>query len=134
MKSFVFLLLVLGVGHSYAEIVVKDGWIRLLPPMVKTTAAYMTITSSESDTLLSASSPIAHSVELHQSRMADGIMSMDHVDQLRISPEQAIIMSPSGYHLMLMGLKQPLKEGDTQPIYLHFEKAGEVSVHLDVKL
>ena len=133
MKRFALLLIVLGSGSSYAEIVVKDGWVRLLPPMVKTTAAYMTITSSESDTLLSASSPMAHMVELHQSSMTDGVMSMDHVDRLNISSGQAIILSPSGYHLMVMGLKQPLKDGDTYPIHLRFEKAGEVSVQLDVR-
>ncbi|WP_068515970.1 MULTISPECIES: copper chaperone PCu(A)C [unclassified Oleiphilus] len=120
-------------GHARAEISVEGEWVRLLPPMVKTTAAYMTLTSSIDDTLVSASSPQASMVELHLSSMSNGVMSMDHVEEIALLKGQPLKLAPGGYHLMLMGLKASLKEGDTFQLHLQFAKSGELIVNAEVK-
>ena len=98
-----------------------------------TTAGYMTIYSDQADTLLSLSSPIANSVELHQSKMEDGMMSMSSVDKLAIPAKGTVTLSPQGYHLMVIGLKQPLKKGQAYSMLLRFEQAGEISILVPVE-
>jgi len=116
---------------TFAEISVSDAWIRLLPPSVKTTAAYMQITSDQTDKLISASSPVANRVEIHQSKEEQGMVSMDHVASIDIQQGQPIVLSPQGYHFMVMGLKQTLKKGEHYPLTLRFEKEGDIEVSLE---
>ena len=118
---------------AIADISVEKAWVRLLPPMVKTSAAYMKIHTTEADSLLSASSPNVNLVELHQSRMEKGVMSMGHVGRMDMAAGDTLVLKPSAYHLMLMGLKAPLKEGDIYRLTLTFEKAGSVELDLPVR-
>lgn len=129
----VCLVLVCFSGQAWAEPSFENAWVRLLPPSVKTTAAYMTINSPVDDVLLSASSPQAMMVELHLSSMTDGVMSMDHVERIDLRANQPVELIPGGYHLMLMGLKKALSEGDRFPLKLVFDKAGEIEIELPVK-
>ena len=85
------------------------------------------------DALLSLSSPAAANVAIHSMTMDGNVMKMREVDRLPLAPGAKISMKAgSGYHLMLTGLKQPLKAGDKVPLTLTFDKAGklEVSVHV----
>lgn len=120
-------------SQAWAEISVDKGWVRLLPPMVKTTAAYMNITSSQDDVLYSASSPVAERVELHFSSMSNGVMSMDHIETMALKKGKVFALKPGSYHIMVIGLKKSLSEGERVPITLKFEKAGEVVIKLPVK-
>jgi len=91
-------------------------------------AVYLTITGREGgDRLVGASSPVASKVELHETVMEEGVMKMREVPGMAIPAGAIITLQPSGLHIMLMNLKQPLKEGDSVPLTLVFEKAGEVS-------
>ena len=66
--------------------------------------------------------------------MANGVMKMRPVEKgLTIDPGKTVKLAPGGYHLMMMDLKNPLKQGDKLPVTLEFEKAGKVSVSLDVE-
>jgi len=116
-----------------AELEISNAWVRLLPPMVKTTAAYMDIKSAENDTLLSVSSVLAERVEIHESSMENGMMSMDHVSQVKIPKNTLVSLSPQGMHLMLIGLKQPLKKNNTYPFTLNFKQAGKIDVLIPVR-
>jgi copper(I)-binding protein len=69
---------------------------------------------------------------LHKTVEADGVMKMEHVEALDIPADGMLEMKPGGYHIMLMGLTQPLKEGDEIEITLTFEKAGEVKLKAKV--
>ncbi len=133
MGKVLVLAMLFFTAQAWAEITVEGPWVRLLPPMVKTTVAYMTLSSSEDDKLLAVSSPQAEKVELHLSSMSDGVISMDHVEQIKLLKGQSLRLAPSGYHLMLMGLKQSLKEGDVFQLHLQFAHAGEVLVEAPVK-
>ena len=85
------------------------------------------------DKLVSASTPAAASVELHTMRMEGDVMRMRQLDAIELPAGQTVELKPGGLHLMLMGLKAPLKAGDMVPLTLKFEKAGEVTVQLKVE-
>lgn len=114
--------------QASAEVTVRDAWARLLPPTVKTTAAYMTIKATENDVLVSASSPVVDRVEIHESKMVDGMMSMTEVGRIVVSADTETELKPGGFHLMLIGLQSPLQESGHVSLVLNFEKAGEVKV------
>jgi len=116
-----------------AEPNITNAWIRLLPPMVKTTAAYMDIKSDHNDILLSVTSILAERVEIHESSMEKGIMSMKQISQVKIPKNTLVPLSPQGKHLMLIGLKQPLKQNSTYSFTLNFEQAGQIEVLMPVK-
>lgn len=101
-----------------------------------TGAAYLTIANQgkTDDKLIALTSPIAQSVELHTMSMDNNVMRMREVGQLDLKPSDTIAMKPGGgYHIMLVGLKQPLKTGDKFPLTLSFEKAGKIEVSVWVE-
>jgi copper(I)-binding protein len=107
-------------------------------PGTTTGAAYFVAlenTGAQPDTLVRAATPVAASVELHSMSVdAQGVMRMREIDGIAIAPKATIKMRPGmGFHLMLVGLKQPLKEGDTFPMSLQFEHAGKVEVKVVVQ-
>jgi periplasmic copper chaperone A len=92
-------------------------------------------TGKQPDRLLRASTPAAARAELHTMSMDDGVMRMREVDAIALAPGAAVKMRPGqGYHFMLMGLKKPLKEGDSFPMTLEFERGGKVEVKVVVQV
>lgn len=90
--------------------------------------AYMTITNAgPNDALTAASTPVAASADLHQTINDNGIMKMRPVQSLPIDTGKTVTLAPQGFHIMLTGLKQALKEGDSFPITLTFQKAGKIT-------
>ncbi len=89
---------------------------------------YLIITDTgPPDTLTGASTPVAAMAELHETRNDNGVMKMRAVASLPVTPGKKVTLAPGGYHIMLMDLKQPLKEGDSFPVTLSFAKAGQVT-------
>jgi copper(I)-binding protein len=89
---------------------------------------YLTVRDTGApDRLVGVKTPVADDAQLHVSQMSGNMMQMRPVDAIPLAPGQPIVLAPGGYHIMLMGLKHPLKEGDTVPVTLMFEKAGAVS-------
>lgn len=85
------------------------------------------------DRLLSASTPAARAVELHTMLRDGDVMRMRAVDAIEIPAGQTVALRPGGLHIMLVGLSRPLREGETVPLTLRFERAGEVRVDLAVQ-
>lgn len=84
---------------------------------------------TSADRLLGASTRIAEHVMLHANVIENGVAKMSPAEGLEIPPGGEVVLAPKGdYHLMIMGLKQPLAEGDTFPVTLIFEHAGKVDV------
>ena len=111
-----------------AEVAVTEAWSRATTGAAQTAAIYVTVTATQPDRLTGASTPAAATAELHQSRLEGGVMEMRPVpDGLPVAPGTPIHMAPGGYHVMLMGLKQPLRLGDHVPVTLTFEHAGAVT-------
>lgn len=132
-----------GHGHDHAaampvvqagELAISDAFARATPPKAQVAGGFLTITSQgAADRLLSAESPVADKVEIHEMRMDGDVMTMRPLpDGLAVSGGGTVALQPGGAHLMLTGLKKPLVEGDSVPLVLEFEKAGRVNVTLEV--
>lgn len=116
-----------------AEISIDNAWARLLPPTVKTTAGYLDISSTKDDRLISASSSSATVIEIHQTTMADGVMSMNQVEGVDVLAGTPLSLTPGGFHLMIKGLLTPLKDGQILPLVLEFEHSGSVMLEMPVR-
>jgi hypothetical protein len=88
------------------------------------------------DQLLSARTEVAQSVQMHEMRMDNQVMRMKELPSIELPAGEVVVFGrgePQGYHLMLLGLKQPLKDGDRFPLWLTFKNAGEVKVEVYVQ-
>ncbi|EHA17056.1 copper chaperone PCu(A)C [Halomonas sp. HAL1] len=105
------------------------------PPGAANGAAYLDITAfSDPVALIGASSPASKTVELHDMRMDGDMMRMRHVGELLIEAGKTYTMRPGGgFHLMLIGLSEPLTEGDRFPITLTFAEQGDVDIEVWVQ-
>jgi copper(I)-binding protein len=118
------------------DLVITQAWSRATPNGARIGTGYLTIENKgpAADRLLGASADVAGKVEVHEMAMKDGVMTMRPLDSgLTIEPGKTVKLAPGGYHLMLFGLKSPLKLGEKIPLTLDFEKAGKVAVSLDVE-
>ncbi|WP_193337067.1 copper chaperone PCu(A)C [Devosia beringensis] len=88
---------------------------------------------ADADRLVSASSPAAAMVQIHEMAMEGDVMKMRQLaDGLELPPGETVTLAPGGFHLMFMGLTQAFVEGETVPVTLVFEKAGPVELDLPV--
>lgn len=112
------------------------AWARATPKGATVGGGYFTITNTgnAADRLVGGTSDISNRFEIHQMSMDKGVMKMREVTSgIEITPGQTVRFDPSGYHIMFVGLKHPLKEGDHIKATLQFEKAGNVSVDFAVE-
>ncbi len=117
-----------------APVTAQNPWARATTPGVSTGGVYVTLTSPAGDKLLGASSPNAASADIHEMRMDGTIMRMRAVSGgLELPPGRAVTLSPSGYHIMLEGLKAPLRQGTAVPVHLVFQKAPPIDVQATVE-
>jgi hypothetical protein len=108
-------------------------WARASAGPLGSGAAFLTIENSgDADRLVAVASDIAERVELHTHKMAGDVMQMRPVEAVEIPAHGTAALQPGGIHIMLIGLKQPLREGERFALTLTFEKAGAVTV--DVKV
>ncbi len=112
---------------------VENAWSRAAL-LGGTGVVYLTITDTGApDRLVSVAAPVAASAELHQSFTEHGIAKMRAVATLAVTPGKPVTLAPGGYHIMLMDLKQVLKEGDSFPVTLGFEHAGQITATVNVR-
>jgi len=122
-----------GAFAQGGRVEVKDAWARATPSGAVNGAAYLTVQSASADRLTGVSTPVAGKAELHETTMAGGIMKMREVPGIDLPPGQAVTLKPGAVHIMLLGLKQPLKAGGTFPLTLDFAKAGQQQVSVAVE-
>jgi copper(I)-binding protein len=114
------------------QLEVGNAWARATPGKAENGAAYLTIQSPMADRLVSASTPVAKKAELHTMSMEGMVMKMRPLAALEIPAGKAVTLNPGGTHIMLLGLKEPLREGQSFPLTLTFEKAGPKEVTVAV--
>ena len=122
-------------GVSASSVMITEAFARAsATPTAGAGAAYISLMNhgAEADTLLSAATPAAETVEIHTTETVDGVMKMRAAGPLEIPAMGTLAMKPGGYHLMLMGLKAPLAKGSEIEITLTFAKAGDVKVTVPV--
>ena len=118
------------------DLVITQAWSRATPGGAKIAGGYLTIANkgAAADRLIGGSADVAGKLEIHEMTMNNGVMTMRPLAKgLVIEPGNTAKLAPGGYHLMLMDLKGPLKQGDKLPVTLEFEKAGKVKVAFDVQ-
>lgn len=117
-------------------IAVEQAWARATPPSAPVAGGFVTLrnTANREDRLLSATSPDANTVEIHEMRMDNGVMRMRRIDDgLPIAANGALELKPGGYHLMFIGPKHPFVQGETINATLGFEHAGTREVRFEVR-
>lgn len=113
-----------------------EAWSKELPPTAQNGIAFFSVTNTgkNDDKLIAAAAPvIAESAEIHAHIHENDLMRMVKVDDLEVAAGQTVVLEPSGYHIMLMGLKRPLVAGEQFPLQLTFEQSGEVELTVTVR-
>jgi len=138
--ALVFATSTVGTGYADDALVgtlkLTTPWTRATPKGATVGGGYLTITNTgnAADRLVGGASGISSRFEIHEMSMEKGVMKMREVTSgVEIKPGQTVRFEPSGYHIMFVGLKQPLKEGEHIKATLQFEKAGNASVDFVVQ-
>jgi len=136
--AFAALLMVSAVPAfaQSSSIQVENPWAPATPSGAKIGAVYMTIDNklSIADRLTGLSSEVAKKLQIHETKMENGIMKMREISGgLPVPAGGSVVLKPGGYHVMLIDLNKPLKAGETFPVTLVFEKAGKVSITVSVQ-
>ena len=105
-----------------------------LTPVSKTAAIYMILMNhgAEADVLKGLTTPVATHATPHRTINDNGVMKMREIEKLALGPQEMMTFAPGGNHIMLTGLKTPLKAGDILPLVMTFAKAGEVRIDVQV--
>ncbi|HXP95961.1 MAG TPA: copper chaperone PCu(A)C [Telmatospirillum sp.] len=133
-----FVACLLGFAVSVNASETKLGSLIIETPWARASAgsaagAFLSIRNEgPDDKLMTVSSPLAADVQLHVTIKDGDVMKMRAVDGLDVPRDGKAVLQPGGSHIMLMGLKAPLKEGDSLPLTLHFAKAGTVEIMVPV--
>ncbi len=124
-------------AHEYTlgTLLIKHPMARPTPPVAKNGAVFLEITdqNGEGDTLLSVASPNAARSEIHLTTVVDNVARMAKQEKVDVAPGETVSFKPGGLHIMLMGLKGALVEGEEFPLTLNFEKSGSVEIVVKIE-
>jgi hypothetical protein len=122
-------------GHADQLISVEDAWVREAPPGVQILAGYMTIHNhaSEADALIGVSSDCCKKIEMHESVMQGGAMTMQQHEQVALPAASRTICAAGGLHLMLFNPVKPLRAGEQVVMQLKFARHAPIMVTAGVK-
>ncbi len=130
--AFAFALAVVA-APAHAQVKVEKPWVRGAVPGQLATGAFLDITSVKDAALVKAESPVAATVEVHAMEMKNNLMTMREVPKIDLPAGKQVRLAPGGFHIMLMDLKQPVKNGETVPIRLTIEYPDKKRETIDVR-
>ncbi|MBM7070690.1 copper chaperone PCu(A)C [Shewanella sp. 202IG2-18] len=136
MKISISLLIISGFSlHTFAaQISLVSGHVRALPPTVPNTAAYFTLKNEGANVkLIKAETPVAKEAQLHTLIEENGVVKMRQVPSYNLKAHSQLVLTSSGNHIMVMGLKQPLKVGQMVPLTLYFSDGTKKIIKLPVE-
>lgn len=122
------LLLMVWVSSAGADVLVRDAYVTATPPGAVNGALYLTLINQGETAvkLIAGQSDVSEKLEVHRHQHENGMMQMRKVDGLSIPGAESLVFQPGGYHIMLIGLKQPLRVGDQVEITLIFDRGANV--------
>jgi copper(I)-binding protein len=129
----VCLLIASTAAAQQGTVAVTDAWARATPGKAENGAAYLTLASPLADRLTGLSTPVAGKAELHTMTMEGEVMRMRPLAGIDLPAGQKVALKPGGTHVMLIGLKQQLRPGQSFPLTLHFMKAGTEEITVVVE-
>jgi copper(I)-binding protein len=142
MKRNVMALMIVALGFSFSaqaqnakvgSVQIENAYTRATVPGQHAAGGFMKIENKgAADQLVSASSPVAGEVQLHEMAMEGNVMKMRQVKDIAVPAGGTVELKPGGLHLMFMSIKAPLTAGETVPVKLKFAKAGEVEIKMPV--
>lgn len=114
---------------------VQHGFVRAVPPTSEVSAAFMQLHNPHDRPvrLVHATSPASEVVELHTHTQVDGVMQMRRIDTIEVPAQGVTHLQPGGLHLMLIGLKQPLRRDQQVEIQLELEDGSLIELSLPVR-
>nr|VVV05819.1 hypothetical protein AW0309160_03302 [Aliivibrio wodanis] len=138
MKKTVFALsalLLSSAAFAKNDLMIENPYARATPPNATNSAIFMTIKNQSNDlrTLISATTPVAKTVELHTVIEVDGMMKMREVNAIELPKNEDTILKPGGLHIMLFGLTQPLKEEEFINVTLNFKNGDKEQFKAPIK-
>ncbi len=133
-KSLAVLALCAAAVPALAQTTVEDAWARATVANQQSSGAFMTLTADTDSKLVEVQSPVARSVQIHQMQMKGDVMTMGPVDALALPAGKTVSLDADGYHVMLMGLLQQLKEGQQVPLTLVIEDAKGNKENLEIQV
>jgi copper(I)-binding protein len=119
---------------ALGQVEVKDAWVRATVSQQKSTGAFMRLTAAQGARVVQITSPVAGVAEIHEMSMVGDMMRMRPVAALDLPAGQTVELKPGGFHLMLLDLKQTIKEGDIVPVTMVFEGKDGKRTSVDLKL
>lgn len=145
-KSFVFKVMVASIATAILSsqvsaqavkvdaVSISNAYTRATVPGQQVAGGFLTIENkgNSADQLVSASSPAAGEVQLHEMAMEGNVMKMRQVKDIAVPAGGSVDLKPGGYHLMFLNLKGPFVAGETIPVKLKFAKAGEIEAKFPV--
>jgi copper(I)-binding protein len=128
-------------GGGEPRISLDGAWARAMPLVsgegeaATNSAVYLVVRNDGGveDRLLAGASDVAESVEIHESRIVNDMMVMERQDDLEIPAGSRVELKPGGLHIMLLGLRRSLLEGEEFELFLDFEKSGGLSIAVPVR-
>jgi periplasmic copper chaperone A len=125
-------------AHEYqaGDLKIHHPWSRVTPDGARAAGGFMTITNTGtvSDKLVGGTFVLSDKFEVHEMSMTDGVMKMRQLENgLEIKPGQTVELKPGSFHVMMIGLKQPMKDGDKIKGTLVFERAGTIDVDYKIE-
>ncbi len=134
MKRITLAALIFVAFPVMAQVTVKDPWVRATVSAQKATGAFMQITSAQDARLVEVKAPVAGVIEIHEMKMEKDVMKMRALlGGLELPAGKGVELKPGGYHVMLMDLKQQMKEGDIVPVTLVIEGKDKKRTMVEVK-
>jgi hypothetical protein len=115
-------------------VTVNAAWARATPPGMAVAAVYLTLVGgSQADRLVGAETPRAAMAQIHVVSEAEGMARMRETEAVDVPAHKSVALAPQGTHIMLMDLPRPLVAGERFPLTLHFEQAGKIGIHVEVR-
>lgn len=127
-------LLCFAAASAGAQVEVEDAWVRATVPAQKASGAFMRLTAVRETRLVEVRTPVAGVAEVHEMATVDNVMRMRAVAALELPAGKPVDLTPGGFHVMLMDLKQQLKAGGEVPLTLVFEDQGGKRQELEIKV
>ena len=127
------ILFFIAAFSAHAEVTVQGPWVRATVAQQKVTGAFMAITSTVDAHVVGITSPVADRVEIHEMKMNNETMTMRAIPSLPLDAGKTVQLAPGGFHIMLFGLHQQVKAGDSVPLTLMIEDSQKRRSSVDIK-
>ncbi len=132
-RAFAAIVASLFAAAAWAQVQVSNAWVRGTVAGQQATGAYMRLAAPADSALVAVSTPVAKVAEIHEMKLEGGVMRMHAIPRIPLPAGKPVELKPGGYHVMLMELTRPLKDGEAVPLTLTVQDATGHRSTVEVK-